>query len=159
MSAKGYDPILGMYGGWEGPLQVKWWLMGREVLSIRHKEVQPIPAYHWHHFNTRVFKKVFKWAVDGMQSQGQRVRYHTGPTKMRNYCASSAVTGGEAWVKRHCELRGWNFNREEVQEGMAAGLKLRPWMIENLANPEWEDITVFFRWMKKMEIPGYLREW
>lgn len=158
-SGKGYDPILGMYGGWEGPLQVKWRLMGREVLSIRHREPKPVQAYHWHHFNTRVFSKVFKWAVDGMESKGKKVRYHTGATKMRNYCASSAVTGGEKWVRRHCELRGWNFNSPFVQEGMRAGLKLRPWMVEHLARPEWEDIGVFFAWMKDAGIPGALERW
>ncbi len=158
-SAKGYDPILGMYGGWEGPLQVKWRLLGRDVVSLRHTTKQPLPLFHWHHFNTRVFNKVFKWAVDGMQSKGKRVRFHTGETKMRNYAASSAVTGGEAWVRRHCELRGWNFDSPMIQSGMKAGLGFRPWMVENLARPEWEDITEFFRWMKAEQIPGHLTRW
>ena len=94
-----------------------------------------------------------------MQSQGQRVTYHTGTTKVRNYAASSAVTGGEAWVKRHCELRGWQFGQANIQEGMKAGLELRPWMVENLARPEWEDITELFRWMKDEKIPGHLVRW
>ena len=158
-SGKGYDPILGMYGGWEGPLQVKWRLMGRDVLSIRHKKVKPIPVYHWHHFNTRVFKKAFKWAVDGFQHKGARVTYHTGQTKARNYAASSAVTGGEQWVRRHCELRGWKFGEKYIQDGLAAGMALRPWMVEHLAKPEWEDITVFWQEMKDQGLPGHLTEW
>jgi len=79
---------------------------------------------------------------------------------MRNFAASSAVIGGESWVRRHCELKGWNFEDESVQEGLREGMKLRPWMVENLARPEWEDITEFFRWMRDEEkVPGALKEW
>ena len=153
ISAKGYDPILGNYGGWEGPIQLKWWLMGRQVLSMRHPIQERLDRspegflYHWHLFNH--FKRL----------SNATGRIHTGKTKMRNFAASSAVIGGEAWVRRHCELKGWGFDSEQIQTGMAEGLKLRPWMIENLANPEWEDITVFFQWMKDQKIPGALETW
>ena len=152
-SAHGYDPILGNYGGWEGPIQMKWWLMGRQVLSLRHpikERIEKSPEgflYHWHLFNH--FKRL----------SNATGRIHTGLTKMRNFAASSAVIGGEPWVRRHCELKGWGFDSEMVQQGMAEGLKLRPWMIENLADPEWEDIRVFFQWMKDHNIPGALETW
>jgi len=38
-------------------------------------------------------------------------------------------------------------------------MALRPWMIEKLARPEWEDIREFFAWMKAEGIPGHLTEW
>lgn len=152
-SGKGYDPILGNYGGWEGPLQLKWRLMGRRVLSMRHSKQETIDKHGWlHHWHM--------FCKPGTRMANQTGRVHTGPTKMRNFAASSAVIGGESWVKRHCRLKGWDFNRKEIQAGMAEGLKLRPWMVENLARPEWEDITEFFRWMRdEAKIPGSLTEW
>jgi len=151
-SGKGYEPILGNYGGWEGPIQLKWWLMGRKVLSMPYRNREWAERYgsmhHWHQFNNN--RRCFKSATDSV---------HTGKTKQRNFAASSAVIGGEAWVRRHCELKGWDFNAANIQEGMREGLKLRPWMIENLARPEWEDITVFFKWMLDQGIPGALTSW
>jgi hypothetical protein len=151
-SAKGYDPILGNYGGWEGPIQMKWWLMGRQVRSMRYRDQALIenhgPLHHWHQFNN--LRRRFKSATDIV---------HRGKAKMRNFAASSAVIGGEWWVRRHCELKGWNFDAPQIQEGMREGLKLRPWMVENLAKPEWEDIREFFAWMQEQEIPGALSAW
>ena len=153
-SAKGYDPILGNYGGWEGPIQLKWRLMGRRVRSLRYTDPARMKhspqgfLYHWHLFNH--FKRL-------ANATG---RVHTGHTKMRNFAASSAVIGGEPWVRRHCELKGWNFGSEPIQTGFQEGMKLRPWMVENLARPEWEDITEFFRWMRDEEkVPGALQSW
>lgn len=151
-SAKGYDPILGNYGGWEGPIQLKWWLMGRRVLSMRHSRQEIIDRtgwlHHWHLF-----------CKPGTRMANQTGRVHTGPSKMRNFAASSAVIGGEAFVRQHCAWKGWDFNRPEIQAGMAEGLKLRPWMVSKLARPEWEDIFEFFRWMRDEKIPGAMTEW
>ena len=151
-TARGYAPILGNYGGWEGPLQLKWWLMGRRVLSLRHSRQDVIDRHeflrHWHLF-----------CKPGTRLANQTGRVHTGATKQRNFAASSAVIGGEAWVRRHCELRGWNFGQANIQEGLRAGMELRPWMVENLARPEWEDIREFFAWMKAEGIPGALETW
>lgn len=152
-SGHGYDPILGHYGGWEGPLQLKWYLLGRQVRAMRYRRQEDIDRYdylyHWHHF----CKPMTRLA-------NQTGRVHKAWAKMRNFAASSAVIGGESWVKRHCELKAWDFNNQHIQEGMAEGLKLRPWMIENLARPEWEDITEFFRWMRDdAQIPGALTGW
>ena len=152
-SAKGYDPILGNYGGWEGPIQLKWRLLGRRVRSLRYSDPYRIKhapqgfLYHWHLFNH--FKRL----------SNATGRIHTGHTKMRNFAASSAVIGGEPWVRRHCELKGWNFDSAVIQEGFKEGMKLRPWMVANLARPEWEDITEFFQWMLDQGIPGALKEW
>jgi len=56
-SARGYDPILGNYGGWEGPLQLKWWLMGRQVRSLRYRLKRHLDQHdflhHWHSSPTR----------------------------------------------------------------------------------------------------------
>lgn len=39
-------------------------------------------------------------------------------------------------------------------------MKLRPWLVENLARPEWEDIRVFFKWMRdEAKVPGALEGW
>jgi hypothetical protein len=153
-SAKGYDPILGNYGGWEGPIQLKWWLMGRQVRSMRYTDPARMKAspqgflYHWHLFNH--FRRL-------ANATG---RIHTGHTKMRNFAASSAVIGGEPWVRRHCELKAWDFDSQWIQTGFAEGMKLRPWMVSQLARPEWEDITEFFRWMRdEAKIPGALQSW
>ena len=154
-SARGYDPILGNYGGWEGPLQLKWWLMGRRVLQMRHKIAERNARtpegflYHEHQF-----------CQPGKRLANKTGIVHGGRQKQRNFAASSAVIGGEAWVKRHCELKGWDFNSDYIQTGLAEGMKLRPWMIENLGRPEWEDIEEFFRWMRDVEkVPGALATW
>jgi hypothetical protein len=154
-SAKGYDPILGNYGGWEGPLQLKWWLMGRRVLQLRHKVAARNKAtpegflYHEHQF-----------CQPGKRLANKTGIVHGGMQKQRNFAASSAVIGGEAWAKRHCELKGWNFESDHIQAGVEAGMALRPWMVANLGRPEWEDITEFFRWMRDVEkIPGALTVW
>jgi hypothetical protein len=154
MSARGYDPILGNYGGWEGPLQLKWWMMGRRVLSLRHSRREIIDKHGWlHHWH------LFCHPTKDPRLANQTGRVHTGPTKVRNFCASSAVIGGESWVRRHCELKDWRIDDPRVQEGLAAGLELRPWFIEQLARPEWEDITEFFRWMLAEKVPGALERW
>ncbi len=149
-SAKGYDPILGNYGGWEGPLQLKWRLLGRDVLSLRHAEQKLIDKHgflhHWHLF-----------CKPGTRMANQTGRVHTSWTKQRNFAASSAIIGGEKFVREHCAWKGWDFNAENIQEGFAEGMKLRPWMVENLADPEWEDIDVFFAHMREKGIPGALR--
>jgi hypothetical protein len=154
MSARGYDPILGNYGGWEGPLQLKWWMMGRRVLSLRHSQQEIIDKHGWlHHWH------LFCHPTKDPRLANQTGRVHTGPTKVRNFAASSAVIGGESWVRRHCELKDWRFDDPRVQEGLAAGLALRPWFVEQLARPEWEDITEFFRWMLAEKVPGALERW
>ncbi len=152
-TAHGYDPILGNYGGWEGPLQLKWWLMGRKVKAIRYQKQEQIDRHgflhHYHIFSNRNTKVC----------DNKTTHVHSGIAKQRNFAASSAVIGGERWVRRHCELKGWDFNSSQIQAGFKAGLELRPWMIENLGNPEWEDITKFFEWMKAEKIPGALETW
>lgn len=147
LSAKGYDPILGNYGGWEGPLQLKWWLMGRRVLSLRHREPGRPTLHHWHLFNHNARLK---------NATG---RVHTKWSKVRNFAASATVIGGEAWARRLMKRQGIGWDHAQVQAGHRAGMELRPWMIENLARPEWEDITVFFQWMLDQGIPGALTEW
>jgi len=57
-------------------------------------------------------------------------------------------------------LKGWDWNSKWIQEGFAAGMKLRPWMVSQLARPEWEDITEFFKWMRdEAKVPGAMRSW
>lgn len=150
----GYDPILGNYGGWEGPLQLKFWMTGRRVLSLRHPTQERMDRdpqgflHHWHLFNKAKTEPVLSNATG---------RVHTGRTKQRNFAASSAVLGGEAWVREHCALKGWDFGAANIQEGMRAGLELRPWFVSQLADPAWEDIDKFFVWMRAQEIPGAMR--
>ena len=146
-SAHGYDPILGNYGGWEGPLQLKFWLMGRRVLSLRHREPKPYVLSHWHLFNHN----------DKLKNATGRV--HTKWSKIRNFMASSAVIGGEWWAKRVAARWNIPWDKEEVQTGFKAGMALRPWMLENLGRPEWADFEKFLAWMKGQNIPGAMQEW
>ena len=158
LSAGGYDPILGNYGGWEGPLQTKWWMMGRRVLSLRHPTPVGIPLHHWHHFNN--LRRRFKSATDSV---------HGGESKTRNFVASSTVIGGEAfarWYLKHKAYdrkyqwqddRAWNY--PFVQQGFNAGMEHRADFVSKLADPEWEDIFKFFAWMKAENIPGHMRSW
>lgn len=148
ISAGGYDPILGNYGGWEGPLQTKWWMMGRRVLSLRHRRPwRGEPLHHWHLFNN--FKRL----------RNETGRVHTGRSKQRNFMASSAVIGGEAFARWLCERQKGRWESGHIQQGVRAGLALREDFVSKLARPEWEDIFEFFAWQKAEGIPGHLTEW
>ena len=146
-SGRGYDPILGAFGGWEGPLDVKWWLMGRRALSMRWPEA----GHRW----PLAFSHVFN---GGAQRRPLR-EYGSASDMNRNFIASAAVIGGESFAEWVAKSRHADISKPTIRAGLDAGMALRPWMVEHLARPEWEDIWDFFAWAKAEGIPGHLTEW